>query len=184
MLSSIKKDKNTIHLDFATGTGRFLRNIVSKTQGEIVALDNGYGTCLELQYFLKKIGKYSKVLIVCTDVRKMPFKNNTFDSISTWHGLNEPKMEKAIKEAKRVLKRGGCLVVGGIHYQKVSKSFLRAKKYGIRFLTKDTIVKNLRSAGFREIKHKTFFRGYWNEKGDYLPIFNDLYSTYAVRAEK
>lgn len=184
ILSSIKKGKNTIHLDFATGTGRFLRNIVSRTKGEIVAFDNGYGTCLELQYFLKKTRKYNRVSIVCADARKMPFKNGVFNSVSTWHGLDEPKMEKAIKEAKRVLKKGGYFAVSGVHYQKESKSFSRAKKHGIRFLTKEIIMKTLRNIGFRKIEHRTFFEGRWNEKGDYLPIFNDFYSTYAVRAKK
>lgn len=184
MLSSIKKDKNAVHLDFAIGTGRFLRNIFPRTKGRIIALDNGYGTCLELQYFLKKIRKYNRVSIICADARKMPFKNGTFDSVSTWQGLDEPEMEKAIKEAKRVLKKGGYLVASGIHYQKGSKSFSRARKHNIRFLTKEMIIKTLRNVGFRKIEHKTFFRGRWNEKGDYLPIFNDFYSTYAVRAKK
>ncbi|MEM4204190.1 MAG: methyltransferase domain-containing protein [Candidatus Methanomethylicaceae archaeon] len=184
ILSSIKKGKNTIHLDFATGTGRFLRNIASKTKGEIVALEYNYPTCLELQYFLKRIKKHNRVSIVCADARKMPLKNGVFNSVSTWHGLDEPKMEKAIKEAKRVLKDGGYLVASGIHYQKESKSFSRAKKHGIRFLTKEMIMKTLRDIGFSKIEHRTFFEGRWNEKGDYLPIFNDFYSTYAVRAKK
>lgn len=184
MLSVIKKDKNIVHLDFATGTGRFLRNIVSRTKGEIIALDFGYSTCQELAYFLKKIRKYNRVSIVCADAQRIPFKDRVFDSISSWHGLDESKMEKAIKEAKRVLKKGGYLMASGIHYQKGSKSFLRAQKHDIHFLTKDMIIKTLRNVGFRKIEHKTFFEGHWNEKGDYLPIFNDFYSTYAVRAEK
>lgn len=184
MLSSIKKDKDAVHLDFATGTGRFLRNIVSKTKGEIVALEHDYSTCLELQYFLKRIKKYSRVSIVCADAREMPFKNEVFDSISSWHGLDEPKMEKAIKEVKRILKKGGGLVASGVHYRKGSKSFLRAKKYDIRFLTKDMIMRALKNVNLHKIEHKIFFEGRWDEKGDYLPIFNDFYSTYAVKAKK
>lgn len=83
LLLVVKKNKSAVHLDFATGTGRFLRNIVQKTKGEIIALDNGYGTCQELQYFLKKIKKYSRVSIVCADAREMPFKNEVFDSVTS-----------------------------------------------------------------------------------------------------
>ncbi len=184
MLSSIKKSKNAIHLDFATGTGRFLRNIVSVAKGEIVALEYDYPTCVELQYFLKKIRKYSKVSIICADARKMPFKDKVFDSISSWHGLDEPKMNKALKEAKRVLKPKGYFVASGVHYLKDSKSFQRAKKHNINFLTKEMIVKALQNVDFHNIEHKVFFEGRWKERGDYLPIFNDWYISYAVRTQK
>ena len=184
MISSIKNNKNTVHLDFATGTGRFLRNIVSKTKGEVVVLEHDYSTCRELQYFLKKIKKYSKVSIVCADARNMPFKNETFDSISTWHGLDEPKMEKAIEETQRVLKKGGFFVASGIHYLKNSKSFQRAKKHHINFLTKEKTIKILQDAGFRHIEHKIFYEGQWNKRGDYLPVFNDWYISYAVKCQK
>ena len=184
LLSVVKKSKSAMHLDFATGTGRFLRNIVPKTQGEIVALDNGYGTCQELQYFLKKIKRYNQVSIVCANARKMPFRNGVFDSVSSWSGLDEPKMKNAIKEAKRVLKKGGYFVASGVHYLKGSKSFRRAKKHSINFLTKEMIIKALQNAGFCNIEHKIFFEGRWKEKGDYLPIFNDWYISYAVWTQK
>lgn len=184
LLSVIKKNKSAIHLDFATGTGRFLRNIVSKTKEEIIALDNGCGTCQELQYFMKKIKKYDRVSIVCADAREMPFKNEVFDSITSWHGLDEPKMERAVKEAKRVLKKDCYLAASGIHYQKGSKSFLRAQKHGIGFLTKEMTMQTLRAARFHKTVYKIFYKGCWGEKGDYLPIFNDLYMIYAVRSKK
>lgn len=180
----IKKQKNSVHLDFATGTGRFLRNIVSKTKGEIVALDFSYPVCLELVYFLKKIKKYSRISIVCADARKMPFKNEIFDSITSWHGLDEPRMEKAIKESRRILKNGAYLAVSGLHYQKNSKSFLLAKKHGIGFTDKKTVIQNFKKAGFQKIEYKNFFFGRWNEKGSYLPKFGDFYSTYAIRVRK
>lgn len=184
LLSIVKKNESAIHLDFATGTGRFLRNITRKTKGEIIALDNGCRTCQELQYFLKKIKKYSRVSIVCADARAMPFKSGVFDSITSWHGLDEPKMERAVKETRRVLKKDGYFAASGIYYQKGSKSFLRAQKHGIGFLTKEMTMQTLRTARFHKTEYKIFYKGYWGEKGDYLPIFNDLYMIYAVRSKK
>lgn len=184
MLSVIKKNKNAVHLDFATGTGRFLRNIVPKTKGEIIALDFGYPTCQESVYFLKRIKKYKQVSVVCADARKMPFKSEVFNSVSTWHGLDEPKMEKALRETKRVLKKEGFFTASGVHYQKGSKSFLRAKKHGIRFITQEATMRFMKKVSFRRVEHKRFFRGRWSDQRDYLPIFGDFYSTYVVRAEK
>lgn len=184
MLSVVKKDKDAIHLDFATGAGMFLRKIVFQTKGEIIALDFNYSACQELVYFLKRIKKYKRVSVICADARRMPFKSGVFDSVSTWHGLDELKMEKTLGETKRVLKKEGFFTASGVHYQKDSKSFLRAKKHGIRFITKEAITRSLKKIGFCKIEHKVFFRGRWSEQGDYLPIFGDFYSTYAVRAEK
>ena len=184
MLSVVKKDRETVHLDFATGTGRFLRNIVSRTKGEVVALDNGYGTCLELLYLLKKIRKYKQVSIVCANARNMPFRDNTFDSVSSWAGLDEPNIKRAIKEVYRVLKPRGYFIASGLHYLRGSKSFFRAQKHHIDFLTKEMIIESLRRSGFRNIKHKIFFEGRWNERGDYLPVFGDWYISYALQAQK
>lgn len=184
MLSVIDKDKNTIHLDFATGTGRFLRNIVSKTNGEIIALDFGYSTCQELIYFLKKIKKYKRISVICADARKMPFKDRAFNSVNSWAGLSEQKMEEVIKETRRVLKKGAYLTASGLHYQKNSRSFLLARKHHINFITKEAIIQTLKKNDFKNIEHKIFFRGKWNEKESYLPIFGDFYSTFAIKAQK
>lgn len=184
LLSIVKKNKSTIHLDFATGTGRFIGNVIQKTKGEIIALDNSCDTCQELKYFLKRIKKYNRVSIVCADAREMPFKNGIFDSVTSWHGLDEPKMKKVIKEAKRILKRDGYFAASGIHYQKGSKSFLRARKHSIDFLTKEEIIRTLKNVDFRKIEHRVFYEGHWNEKGDYLPMYKDLYISYAVSGKK
>jgi SAM-dependent methyltransferase len=183
LLSVIKKNKSTIHLDFATGTGRFLRNIISKTKGEIVALDNGLGTCQELQYFLKRIKKYDNVSIVCADARKMPFRNVVFDSVSSWCGIEELKMKNAVKESKRVLKDGGVFILGAIHYQKRSKSFLLAKKYGVRFITKEEIIKILKKNKFHNIEQKIFFKGYTGKSDFPLPT-GDFYLMDGIKASK
>ncbi len=184
MFSVIKKGKGAVHLDFATGTGRFLRNIIPKIKGEIVALERDYSTCVEFQYFLKKIKKYNRVSIVYADAREMPFKDGVFGSVSSWHGLDEPKMEKVIKETRRVLKKGAYFTASGVNYQRRSKSFSIAKKHNIQFITKEAITRALRKADFRKVKYKTFFQGKWNEEGSYLPIFGDFYLTYAIKAEK
>lgn len=184
MLRAIEKSKNAIHLDFATGTGRFLREIVSKTKGEIVAIDNGYGACQELQYFLKKIRKYSRVSIICVDARQMPFKDETFNSISSWYGIEELKMENSVKESKRVLKKGGIFMTSATHYPIKSKSFLLAKKHGIRLITKEELFKIFKKNFFCQIEQKIFFKGYGGKKDFPIPVTGDFYLMYAIKAKK
>jgi uncharacterized protein YbaR (Trm112 family)/ubiquinone/menaquinone biosynthesis C-methylase UbiE len=184
MLTTICKEKNTIHLDFATGTGRFLRFISSYTNGELVALEHDYATCTELLYFLKKIKKYDHISIVCADACAMPFVNNAFNSVSSWHGLDEPFIQGAIQESQRVLKKHGYFIGSGIHYQKKLKSFILAKKTSILFTTKESILRFLKTAKFYSVVHKIFFVGQWNEKEDYLPIYGDFYSVYGIKAKK
>lgn len=184
MHSVIKKGKNEIYLDIATGTGRFLSSFVKKTKGEIIALEKDYPTCLELRYYLKKIKEYDRVSIICADARQIPLKDKTFDGITSWHGLDEPKMEKAIKESFRVLKNGSFFIASGVHYREGSKSFTIAKKEGISFITRKAIKQTLRKVGFNESEHKVFFQGKWNEEGSYLPVFNDFFETYVIKAKK
>lgn len=184
MLSSIKKGKNAIHLDFATGTGRFLRNIVSKTKGEIIALDCDYPTCLELQYFLKRLRKYNRVSIVCADARMIPFKDKTFDSISSWYGIEELRMKSSIKESKRILKNRGFFTTSAIHYPEGSKSFLLAKKYGVRLITKEKLLEWFKETYFNEIEQKIFFQGYGGERDFPIPMFGDCYLMYVIRGRK
>lgn len=184
MLSDIKKTSGSAHIDFATGTGRFLRSVISETKGEIVTLDLDYSTCVGLQNFLKKIKKYKRVSIICTDARLMPFRKNVFDNASSWHGLDEPHIGSAIRETRRVLKRDGVFVVSGTEYKKKSKSFIRAKKEKIDFLSKIEAERIFKNVGFRNVISREFFKGRWDERGSYLPIYGEEYMTYVVQARK
>ena len=75
-------------------------------------------------------------------------------------------------------------MASGVHYLKGSKSSLLAKKHDIRFITKQAIMQTLRKVRFQRVKYQTFFHGKWNEKGSYLPVFGDFYSTYAIKVKK
>lgn len=96
IIDSLNIKKSKIHLDWATGTGRFLRNILDVIKGEVIVLEVDYPTCVGLKTFLKKINKYSKVTIIWGDARSMPIASNSVDSVSSWHGLDEPKISGAV----------------------------------------------------------------------------------------
>jgi len=184
MIDNLNIKKSKIHLDWATGTGRFLRNILSKTKGQIVILDTDYPSCVGLSMFLKKLGKYSHVTIIFGDARNMPFLSDSIGSVSSWHGLDEPKINKSINESKRVLKKNGLFSTAGMFYENDSRSLKIAKKWKIEFVKKDKAYKYFKKIGFRNIKYKTFFKGKWLERKSFLPCPMDYYTTYGIAGRK
>jgi len=180
--SDLKNSK--IHLDWATGPGRFLRNILEVYNGEVIALDIGYPTCLGLKVLLQKLNKYANVTIICDDVRNMPFSDNSIDSASSWHGLDEPNIDKAIDESKRILKSNRPLSVSGLSFKEGSKSLKIALKWKIKFACKNEIRRYFEKVGFRDIKYATFFEGKWTGKDDFLPCFEDYFINYGISGKK
>lgn len=184
IISNLNLKKSKVHLDWATGTGRFLRNILNIIKGEIITLETDYATCIGSKTLLKKLKKYSKITIICSDARNIPFRNNSIDSISSWHGLDEPKMDKVINESKRVLKKGKRLVLTGVFYEKGSRSLKLAIKWKIKFASKNKIHQYFRKLDFKDIRYKIFFKAKWSENKSFLPRFRDYYSSYAISGRK
>lgn len=184
MIDTLNVEKSKIHLDWATGTGRFLRNILSIVKGEIIVLEVDYPTCVGLKNFLKKINKYSKVTVVCGDARNMPLASSSVDSVSSWHGLGEPKIGKAISESKRILKQNKVLSVVGLFYKDGSKSLNLAQKHKIEFAKEGKIRQYFRKLRFKNIRYKIFFQGKWLVHHSFLPRFGDNYASYVISGKK
>ncbi len=184
MINKLNLKNSQIHLDWATGTGRFLRNILNLVKGEIIAIESDYATCVALRDFLKRIKKYSKTTIICGDARNMPLVDNSVDSVSTWSGLDEPKISKALDESKRVLKKDRPLVVSGLFFEDNSKSLKIALREKIEFAKKDKTQQYFKKLGFKDIDYKIFFEGKWASGKDFLPKKGDYYASYAVAGRK
>ncbi len=54
MIDKLNLKNSEVHLDWATGTGRFLRNILGLVKDEIITLEVDYATCIGLRDFFKK----------------------------------------------------------------------------------------------------------------------------------
>lgn len=184
MISVLNSEKSEIHLDWATGTGRFLRNILNVVKGEIIVLEVDYPTCVGLKTFLRKINNYFKVTIICGDARDMPLASSSVSSVSSWHGLDEPKIGKAVSESKRVLKPHRALSVAGLFYESESKSLNLARKHKIEFAEENKIQRYFRELRFKNIRYKTFFHGKWLDRHSFLPRFGDYYTSYAISGKK
>ena len=92
-------------LDIAAGTGSSSRPLVDKG-AEVTALDFSHG-------MIEQGHKQNKnINFVQGDALKLPFEDNSFDVTTISFGLrNTSNTEKALKEALRVTKDGGRIVV-------------------------------------------------------------------------
>lgn len=186
MISKIRLSHPEIHLDWATGTGRFLRELIEDTESKfnIIALEIDPITASILKDSLKKADVYDKVTVMCCDARKMPFAGDSMDSISSWHGVDEPNMRKAINESRRILKTNGRIVLSGLFYEENSESLKKADKYKIDFTREEEVEKYFRALKFKNIEYKEIFRGVQNNKKDFIPQYGDLYTSYGISGQK
>lgn len=112
-ISSLKKDRIRI-LDVGCGTGRMLPGIFSiKKNIEYFGLDTSKEMIQHLKEKAKRLGIEKKVKIKISDATKMPFKDNSFDIVFSYHVLwHIPKKDQKemVKEMRRVCKKGGFIV--------------------------------------------------------------------------
>ena len=98
-------------LDIAAGTGSSSRPLVDKG-AEVTALDFSHGMIEQGRKQNKNIN------FVQGDALKLPFEDNSFDVTTISFGLrNTSNTEKALKEALRVTKDGGRIVVAEFSHQ-------------------------------------------------------------------
>lgn len=106
-----KKDKERV-LELGCSSGFLTEHL-----GKVTAIDTSEGM-LKIAH-----AKNPDAECIHADMFEMPFKDNSFDKVATmrvWNHLDENDMKRAIKEARRVLKKGGYLI-----FDAEDKSFMR-----------------------------------------------------------
>jgi len=184
MFGKLNLKRSKTHLDWATGTGRFLREVSEVFRENIIVLEYDRATCIWLKDFLKKIGKYSKVSIVCCDARNMPLRSNSIDSVSSWHGLDEPNIKKALNESRRVLKGRRPIACSGFFLKETLKSLNIAAKEKMEFVIEGKSYQYFRRLGFTDVDYKIFWEGKWTSRRDFLPKFGDHCVNYGISGRK
>lgn len=101
-------ENNDEILDIGCGNGRFFKFISSKRKIKYTGIDNN----VEL---LKAAKQQNKTKFIEASMLKLPFPSEKFDvavAIASVHHLPSSKMrKKAIKEANRILKKDGILII-------------------------------------------------------------------------
>lgn len=96
-----KKDKEKV-LELGCSSG-----FLTKHLGKVTAIDTSEGM-LDIAHSKNPLAK-----CIHADMFDLPFKDNSFDKVVTmrvWNHLDENDIRRAIKEARRVLKKGGKLI--------------------------------------------------------------------------
>jgi ubiquinone/menaquinone biosynthesis C-methylase UbiE len=111
LVSLLELGRNPYFLDLACGTGWAVRYAASLTRGR----GQFYGIDISSKMIKKAVASsasYSNVYFRRSDVEKLPFDNGFFDFIictNAFHHFSKP--EKAVREARRVLKPKGKIYI-------------------------------------------------------------------------
>ena len=128
----LNPQKNTTLIDAASGTGDIAKLYLDKInyKGNAYCVDENKEM---LNLNKKKLKKNINVKWFCNNAEKLPFKNNFFDYYTISFGIrNINNIDKALKEAYRVLKPGGrflCLEFSKVKndiFKKIYKTYSKA----------------------------------------------------------
>ena len=127
----LNPQKNTTLIDVASGTGDIAKLFLEKIEykGFVYCVDENMEI---LNLNKKKFKEISKIKYFCNNAEKLPFKSNYFDYYTISFGLrNVENINKALKEAYRVLKPGGrflCLEFSKVKNKTLNKIYKNYSK--------------------------------------------------------
>ena len=126
LISWLSPQKNTSLIDVASGTGDIANLYLKETsfKGKAFCLDNNLNM---LRIGKKKLGNIKNISWFNAAAEKLPFQKNFFDYYTISFGIrNVRNIDKALKEAYRVLKPGGrfiCLEFSKIENEPLNKLY-------------------------------------------------------------
>lgn len=160
-------------LDVGCGTGRMLSEAFSMEKDiKYVGIDTSKEMITFLKNKSKKIGVENKVNTIIGDASKIPFGNDSFDIVFSFHLLwHLPKKDQKeiLEEMLRVCKKGGFIVFDILNkefiWEKIKILINKPKTEGIYKLTPKEIKQIFKSDNFKieklndfPIKNDNFYR--------------------------
>ena len=104
---------DSVSLDLGCGTGNYTAAL-QKAAKTLIGIDVSKGMIEQAQI------KFPQIHFICGDVTNLPFDSETFDgtfAIQLLHHLK--KKEIFLKEAHRVLRKGGCLAIQSCSHRQI-----------------------------------------------------------------
>jgi len=122
----LNPQKKTKLIDVASGTGDIAKLFLKKINfdGYVYCVDENKGM---LDLNKKKLNKKNNIKWFCNNAEQLPFENNYFDYYTISFGIrNIENIDKALREAHRVLKPGGrflCLEFSKVKNEIINKFY-------------------------------------------------------------
>jgi len=112
-LAYLKTDKPKLMLDIATGTGDFALEAYRQLQPQkIIGVDISEGMLAFGKEKMKQKKLADKIELQVGDSERLLFEDNTFDAVIVAFGVrNFENLEKGLSDMRRVLKKGGTVVI-------------------------------------------------------------------------
>jgi len=141
-------------MDLGCGDGLFLKDFFSKGRMELIGCDADLVRLLRAREFSRNTP------LVCAFADKAPFRSNVFDILILHHVLEHIEDDnKAMRECRRLLKKGGILILGVPNEDSPNgrlSRFLHPKLYRtgehVNFYSEDKILNLLKSLNFKVLE--------------------------------
>src|SRR5690606_39121891 len=112
IVSFLKEKSPKTILDIATGTGDLAIALAQTGAEKIVGLDLSPGMLEVGKEKVSRKNLQDTIEMVVGDSENLPFEDNSFDAVTVAFGVrNFENLEKGLEEIRRVLKKGGNLVI-------------------------------------------------------------------------
>jgi len=176
-MAELKTDMRV--LDLGCGIGGPARTLGAEFHCRVVGIDLVAEYCRAATVLTERVGLQDRVTFRQGDLTDLPFENGRFDVLWSQHTImNVRDKGRMIREAKRVLRRGGRIALHEVFAGSRSPIYFPVPWAGdpsINFLCSPEELKNLlKSNGFQEIK--------WNDDSAVsLEWFRGIVSKMAAR---
>lgn len=150
-------------LDWPTGYGACIKNLIKKVDPEtlIVALDVNFRTMAKIKPYFDENGFSDNMLFIIADARKMPLKDNVFQSVTVWGAGEIARPNVGFKESFRVLEEGGWVGTFADQYKESSPSMKIAENLDLGSVaTRTRLESMMKLAGFKNLEYKMLYDGY------------------------
>lgn len=163
-LASLKKGETVVDLGSGAGIDCFLAADKVGKNGRVIGVDMT-GEMIEKARENAEKGKYENVEFRLGEIENLPVANNSVDVVISNCVINlSPDKQKVFKEAFRVLKPGGRLMLSDIVLLKELPDFIKDSIEAYvgclsGAMMKDKYIETIKKAGFQDVKiiHETAF---------------------------
>lgn len=166
LLGLIRRFDSKFVLDIGCGTGKVAEKILQEADVELIGVD------ISQKMLAKFSTKSTGAKLICASGEALPFGDGVADGIMCiylLHLLRDP--QKALREFRRVLKKGWILIVSAPHHfirlHPLNKFFPSFMKIDLaRFPLDEDIISFLKEAGFSsiEVQYCSVFRKWYSQE--------------------